>query len=834
MKINRLKTTVKKLLTAILALSMLISIFGCNGKKQSGLDSSNNEKNISVWTTNSQVKVTRYSEQEIPELEPLTIEMGKNEKEGAQIIFRANKDVDEYLVSVSRLTCGMAFIPNDNISIYNEKYVEITKRNSTNPEFPIGSFVPDALLPFDVAVEYGENTVKKGENQGIFVEIETEEDTPAGIYTGSAKIKADGIEYTVPVSVTVWDFVVPSMPSTKNYLSRFSRDHYASFELDSTDEMDTVYFESLLEYKMNCFLPYTGVGGIERYVELIRKYYNWDGFTTYCLYFENTKKFYKGEQALFDAELLIDYVKAVATASVEDEINYLDKAMIYFFNIIDEPRADWQFDIVASVDRTFQSVLNDSMNELNAELAVSKNYSYYLNVVAPTILAIPNILAVNMNCIEELEKRGINGITPCVQIDYLDSQELRDQYSYEKTGKELWTYTCVSPLYPYPTNHIDDYTFGNRVLSWITKKYDFDAYLNWAVTDYLESNYGNPVNDPYTESNRGYTPGDGFMFYPGAKYGITGPVPSLRAVAYRDGMEDYEYLAQIEKLYEERGMSADVFLNSVYEKIFWEVTPITDTEIFFDARREVAELLTSISSDFGILYDEIEIVSGKAKVAFNTVSGDAEVYYKGSKLAKQDGLYGITVDLTKETSISLEVKVGGQSKTFVKRLSGIYSNATGFENGDISAIRVNSGSSALLNGEENFVLEGVKSAKLNLVGKVYEYDYQTKEYMPFFVLPSTVINGGKLNEVDVMTMAIYNDSDEDIVFTLYTFNGSQRKKASYYVAKAKQWSYWNIKISTFANVDAVKELYFMMPNIVKDGVAGNVTVYVDEIAYTKR
>ena len=47
-------------------------------------------------------------------------------------------------------------------------------------------------------------------------------------------------------------------------------------------------------------------------------------------------------------------------------------------------------------------------------------------------------------------------------------------------------------------------------------------------------------------------------------------------------------------------------------------------------------------------------------------------------------------------------------------------------------------------------------------------------------------------------------------------------------------SAWNIKISTFANVDAVKELYFMMPNIVKDGVAGNVTVYVDEMAYTKR
>ena len=70
--------------------------------------------------------------------------------------------------------------------------------------------------------------------------------------------------------------------------------------------------------------------------------------------------------------------------------------------------------------------------------------------------------------------------------------------------------------------------------------------------------------------------------------------------------------------------------------------------------------------------------------------------------------------------------------------------------------------------------------------------------------------------------------------TLYTFNGSQRRRASYYVAKANQWSYWNVKVSTFANIDKVKELYFMMPNIVENGEAGSATVYVDEIAFTKK
>ena len=162
------KSTLKKVFVLLLAVGLAFSAYGCKKGGQEPSDSTNGGDNLTVWTANSQVKVNRYSEEALPELEPLTIEMGKNEKEGAQIIFRAKEDIKEYQIKVSRLTCGMAFIPTSDIEIFNEKYIEITKRTSTNTAFPIGSFVPDALLPFDVAVEYGENTVKKGENQGVF------------------------------------------------------------------------------------------------------------------------------------------------------------------------------------------------------------------------------------------------------------------------------------------------------------------------------------------------------------------------------------------------------------------------------------------------------------------------------------------------------------------------------------------------------------------------------------------------------------------------------------------------------------------------------------------
>ena len=37
--------------------------------------------------------------------------------------------------------------------------------------------------------------------------------------------------------------------------------------------------------------------------------------------------------------------------------------------------------------------------------------------------------------------------------------------------------------------------------------------------------------------------GDGMLLYPGNKVGIDGPVGSLRLEVFRDGLEDFDYLA---------------------------------------------------------------------------------------------------------------------------------------------------------------------------------------------------------------------------------------------------------------------------------------------------
>lgn len=47
--------------------------------------------------------------------------------------------------------------------------------------------------------------------------------------------------------------------------------------------------------------------------------------------------------------------------------------------------------------------------------------------------------------------------------------------------------------------------------------------------------------------------GDGYLVYPGDVYGIDGPVGSIRLESIRDGLEEYEMLADLENAMRRRG-----------------------------------------------------------------------------------------------------------------------------------------------------------------------------------------------------------------------------------------------------------------------------------------
>lgn len=104
------------------------------------------------------------------------------------------------------------------------------------------------------AEEYGENTVKAGENQGVYFECHIPKDQPSGVYTGNFKILADRQEYSVPVSVKVYDYTLSDEVHSKSSFgihSYWNEGGIVSAEKDASYEMYAAYYEYLLEHRIS-------------------------------------------------------------------------------------------------------------------------------------------------------------------------------------------------------------------------------------------------------------------------------------------------------------------------------------------------------------------------------------------------------------------------------------------------------------------------------------------------------------------------------------------------------------------------------------------------------
>ena len=144
------------------------------------------------------------------------------------------------------------------------------------------------------------------------------------------------------------------------------------------------------------------------------------------------------------------------------------------------------------------------------------------------------------------------------------------------SGDEFWWYVCTGPKAPYCTLFIDHPATELRVWLWQTWKRNIEGILVWQ-TNYWTSGTAypdvsspqNPYEDPMGWVSGYSTPkgekrpwgnGDGRFIYPPevaadahpAEAVLDGPVDSIRWEMLRDGIEDYEYMAILERLLKSR------------------------------------------------------------------------------------------------------------------------------------------------------------------------------------------------------------------------------------------------------------------------------------------
>ncbi len=121
------------------------------------------------------------------------------------------------------------------------------------------------------------------------------------------------------------------------------------------------------------------------------------------------------------------------------------------------------------------------------------------------------------------------------ELDFLN--ENYDLFkSFQKSGKELWFYTCWKPQGTYANRLIEEPLIKTRLLTWISFKYGVTGYLHWGY-DYWALNEANgSKKDQFTHD---YSPGgDGWITYPG-KGAL---LDSRRNESMRDGLADNEIL----------------------------------------------------------------------------------------------------------------------------------------------------------------------------------------------------------------------------------------------------------------------------------------------------
>ena len=137
-------------------------------------------------------------------------------------------------------------------------------------------------------------------------------------------------------------------------------------------------------------------------------------------------------------------------------------------------------------------------------------------------------------------------------------------------GEQFWWYVCCGPKAPYATLFIDHPGTEMRVWLWQTWQRGIEGILIWE-TVYWTSEMAypdrdrpqNPYEDPMSWASHGGKPGtrkpwgngDGRLLYPPESCAdghptvpvLEGPVDSIRWEMLRDGVEDYEYLAELRR-----------------------------------------------------------------------------------------------------------------------------------------------------------------------------------------------------------------------------------------------------------------------------------------------
>lgn len=556
---------------------------------------------IALTALNSMERIDQN--QKIDGAHTVKIWSAKNEVESFQVVVSAAKEnINIIKVEISDLIGPKGSkIEKENIKLFREEYVRV-RLSTPRAQLPPGLY-PDPLVPFINPVtnkpiellsrtrkRWGESVttggydmyaipfeVFKGQNQVIWADVYVPKNIPAGKYSGQLRVLAKGgISEQIPIAVTVWDFILPDGPTHRNHFGGFGNiARYFRIERNSErfKRIEMRYCQAMSDHRINppiprYLLPQTNDDGSLKIIPERHKALKEFISRLHVTDFEIPRASFA---RLPSSTLRSDY-KTITPAN-------RNKAQRYY--------------------REFYKYLKDNGWEEGAyvymldEPNLRENYEQVLVLGQLVHEAVPQLkcLVVEQTYLQDPSWPDID---PAVDIwcplwSFIDRKTINDKVAH---GDEVWSYTALVQRAPRyhpqyqsvkgfdpPYWHIDRPMIVYRVPTWINYQYDITGLLYWStVTTVIE-----PWSNPAFAHPRHYN-GGGFLFYPGLPCGIDGPVISMRMKNLRDGMEDYEYFAILEKLTDKKTVMKIV---DTVSPNWWNFS--RDPNEFFVARERIAQ-----------------------------------------------------------------------------------------------------------------------------------------------------------------------------------------------------------------------------------------------------
>jgi hypothetical protein len=520
--------------------------------------------------------------------EAVEIAGARGEFESFQVVVTATgANLRRISAEISPLQKGTeASIPAKNVRIYREVFIPI--RYSSPGATVAPGLIADPLVPFvdpytgrEIPEPRWNDRGQEGPrfggtgfdlwqemHQPLWVDVEIPKDAAPGVYSGTFTVRARGTEpVTIPVRLTVWDFVLPEGPTHENHFGGFSymaRYHKLQENSEKYRLLEDRYIAMMAAHRINPPLP-------RRLLPKIAA----DGAAVFDEDTDRRISEFVERYHVTNIEVPRAPFSDVLTAGRDKAIRYYRSWYAYL------KKKGW-------AERAYLYML-DEPNDKEA-------YERVRQLGALVHEAEPNLrrLVVEQPYSQNPDWGSIDEAVDiwCPLFGFLHESSIK---RVQAAGDTVWSYTALCQRAPSyhpeyekvrgdhpPYWQIDFPVLSYRIAPWLNWRYGVTGLLYWTTVCWSA-----PQRNPWDSPGfRVRFNGEGSLFYPGADAGIEGPVASIRLKNLRDGMEDYEYFTLLEK---RRGKDtvAEIVCQAVPTWGTWDQDPYRLLELRNRLAREI-------------------------------------------------------------------------------------------------------------------------------------------------------------------------------------------------------------------------------------------------------